>query len=190
MASPVETQQAFLEGHALAFDWFGGVFEEVRYDNLGSAVKKVLRGRRRVETDRFVAMRSHYLFESMFATPGIEGAHEKGGVENEVGRFRRNHLVPVPSVGSFAQLNAWMVDACERDLGRRIDGRPGTVAEQLAVERPLLRVLPGPFDSDRDDHGPCRRQGAGHGPSEPVFGAGRAGRAAGDRSRSARPRSV
>ncbi len=62
MASPVETQQAFLEGHAQAFGWFGGVFEEVRYDNLGSAVKKVLKGRRRVESDRFVAMRSHYLY--------------------------------------------------------------------------------------------------------------------------------
>ena len=147
VASPVETQQAFLEGHALAFDWFGGVFEEVRYDNLGSAVKKVLRGRRRVETDRFVALRSHYLFDSIFTTPGIEGAHEKGGVENEVGRFRRNHLVPVPSVGSIAKLNALMVDACERDLRRRIDGRPGTVADQLADERPLLRVLPGPFDA-------------------------------------------
>jgi hypothetical protein len=32
MASPVETQQAFLEGHAHAFDWFDGVFEEVRYE--------------------------------------------------------------------------------------------------------------------------------------------------------------
>src|SRR3954468_21529539 len=41
MASPVETQQAFLEGHALAFEWFDGVFAEVRYDNLGSAVKQV-----------------------------------------------------------------------------------------------------------------------------------------------------
>ena len=60
-------------GTRWAFDWFGGVFAEVRYDNLGSAVKKVLRGRRRVETDRFVAMRSHYLFDSMFTTPGIEG---------------------------------------------------------------------------------------------------------------------
>jgi transposase len=147
MASPVETQQAFLEGHALAFDWFAGVFEEVRYDNLGSAVKKVLRGRRRVETDRFIAMRSHYLFDSIFTTPGIEGAHEKGGVEGEVGRFRRNHLVPVPSFGSFAQLNAFMVDACESDLSRRIDGRPGTVGEQFAVERPLLRLVEGPFDA-------------------------------------------
>jgi transposase len=146
MASPVETQQAFLEGHVLAFDWFGGVFAEVRYDNLGSAVKKVLRGRRRVETDRFVAMRSHYLYESIFTTPGIAGAHEKGGVEGEVGRFRRNHLVPVPAVGSIGQLNLMLAEASERDLGRRITGRPVTVAEQLSVERPLLRALPAAFD--------------------------------------------
>ena len=147
MASPVETQQAFLEGHALAFGWFGGVFAEVRYDNLGSAVKKVLRGRRRVETDRFIALRSHYLFDSLFTTPGIEGAHEKGGIEGEVGRFRRNHLVPVPSVGSIGQLNQLLIDACESDLGRRIAGRAASVAEQLAAERPLLRALPAPFDA-------------------------------------------
>ena len=46
-----------------------------------------MKGRRRVENDRFVAMRSHYLFESWFTLPGVEKAHEKGGVEGEVGRF-------------------------------------------------------------------------------------------------------
>jgi transposase len=148
MASPVETQQAFLEGHAHAFSWFDGVFAEVRYDNLTSAVKQVLKGRRRVESDRFVAMRSHYLYDSIFTTPGLEGAHEKGGVEGEVGRLRRNHLVPVPAVGSIAQLNRLLRDACEQDLSRRIAGRPLTVAEQLAVERPMLRALAAePFDS-------------------------------------------
>jgi transposase len=147
MASPVETQQAFLEGHALAFAWFGGAFAEVRYDNLGSAVKKVLRGRRRLETDRFIALRSHYLFDSIFTTLGIEGAHEKGGIEGEVGRFRRNHLVPVPSVGSIGQLHRLLVDRCELDLGRRIVGRRVTVGEQLDVERPLLRVVSEPFDA-------------------------------------------
>ena len=76
-ASLVETQQAFLELHVEAFEWFGGVFEQIRFDNLGSAVKQVLRGRRRVETDRFIALRSHYLFESQFTTPGLQGAHEK-----------------------------------------------------------------------------------------------------------------
>ena len=147
-ASLVETQQAFLELHVQAFEWFGGVFAEIRFDNLTSAVKKVLKGRRRVESDRFVALRSHYLFSSQFTTPGIEGAHEKGGVEGEVGRFRRNHLVPVPCVADLAELNAMLLAGCEHDLGRRIDGRARTVGEDWASERPLLLVLPAePFDA-------------------------------------------
>jgi transposase len=147
-ASLVESQQAFLELHVQAFEWFGGVFPEIRFDNLKSAVKKVLKGRRRVESDRFVALRSHYLFESQFTTPGLEGAHEKGGVEGEVGRCRRNHLVPVPVVADLAELNAMLLAGCEADLGRRIDGRAGTVGEAWATERPLLGALPAePFDS-------------------------------------------
>src|SRR5208337_4874488 len=39
-AYPHATQQAFLEAHELAFQWFGGVFRILRYDNLTSAVKK------------------------------------------------------------------------------------------------------------------------------------------------------
>jgi hypothetical protein len=72
------------------------VFQLVRCDNLRSGVARVLKGRRRSESDRFVALRSHYLFESSFCQRGEQGAHEKGGLENEVGRFRHRHLVPVP----------------------------------------------------------------------------------------------
>jgi hypothetical protein len=111
-------------------------------------VKKVLKGRRRVESDRFVALRSHYLFVSQFTTPGIEGAHEKGGVENEVGRHRRNHLVPVPHVADLAELNGLLLAGCEADLARRIDGRAVTVGEAWALERPLLLGLPAePYDA-------------------------------------------
>ena len=83
------TQQAFLEAHELAFAYFGGVFRKLRYDNLTSAVKKILRGSRREETARFVAFRSHWRFEAEFCTPGEP--HEKGGMEGEAGYFRRNH---------------------------------------------------------------------------------------------------
>ena len=89
------TQQAFLEAHELAFHYFGGVFRRLRYDNLSSAVKKILRGYERELTARFIAFRSHWQYEASFCTPG-EG-HEKGGVEGEVGYFRRNHWVPVPA---------------------------------------------------------------------------------------------
>jgi transposase len=147
-ASLVETQQAFLELHVQAFEWFGGVFARIRFDNLKSAVKKVLRGRRRVESDRFVALRSHYLFASQFTTPGLEGAHEKGGVEGEVGRYRRNHLVPIPELVDLAELNRMLLAGCEADLARRIDGRQHTVGEAWAVERPLLLTVPvDPFDA-------------------------------------------
>jgi transposase len=142
MAFPHCSQQAFLEAHVEAFDWFGGVFGLLRYDNLASAVKQVLRGRRRVESDRFIALRSHYLYESQFTLPGMGGAHEKGGVEGEVGRFRRRHLVPVPDVGTLGELNEQMLRGCESDLKRRITGRQETVGESFARERPLLRVLP------------------------------------------------
>jgi transposase len=86
-ASLVETQQAFLELHVEAFEWFGGAFEQIRFDNLTSAVKQVLRGRRRVETDRFVALRSHYLFASQFTTPGLKGPMRRAVSRARSGAF-------------------------------------------------------------------------------------------------------
>ena len=137
-----ETQQAFLEGHVAALEFFGGVFGLVRYDNLKAAVAQVMKGRRRVESDRFVALRSHYGFESSFCLSGKRGAHEKGGVESEVGRFRRRHLVPVPKVASLGELNERLQTACLSDLERTIVGRSEPVGEMLARERALLAELP------------------------------------------------
>jgi transposase len=137
-----ESQQAFLEAHVAAFEWFGGVFDLVRYDNLKAAVVRVMKGRRRVESDRFVALRSHYRFESSFCLSGEQGAHEKGGVEGDVGRFRRRHLVPVPEVDSIEQLNEQLEEACWKDLQRTITGHAGTVGERLDRERRLLNNMP------------------------------------------------
>jgi transposase len=136
------TQQAFLEAHVESFYFFGGSFRMIRYDNLRSAVKQVLRGRRRVEQDRFVGLRSHYLFESAFTRRGRDGAHEKGGVEGEVGRFRRRHFVPLPKVGSLKELNGLLEDGCFGELDRRIAGRSETVREALRTEMRTLRPLP------------------------------------------------
>jgi len=144
-----QTQQAFLEAHVEAFSFFAGVPARLRYDNLRAAVKQVLRGRRRIEADRFVCLRSHYLFDSQFTRPGREGAHEKGGVESEVGRLRRAHLVPVPCVESLAELNARLREACTGDRERTVRGRSEPVEVVFARERELLRALPAePFDCD------------------------------------------
>jgi len=130
------TQQAFLEAHEHAFAYFGGVFRLLRYDNLASAVRKILRGHRREETVRFVAFRSHWRFTAEFCTPG-EG-HEKGGVEGEGGYFRRNHLVPVPSVIDLDALNALLLAGCRADEARVLDGRSEPVGAALVAEREHL----------------------------------------------------
>ncbi len=87
-------RRATQHAHELALAYFGGVFRTLRYDNLSSAVKRILRGARREETARFVTFRSHWRFASEFCTPGK--GNEKGGVEGEVRRYRRNHWVPLP----------------------------------------------------------------------------------------------
>jgi transposase len=143
-----EDQAALLEGHVAAFERLGGVPARIRYDNLPAAVVKVLRGRARVEADRFVALRSHHGFDSFFCEPGERGSHEKGGVEGEVGRFRRRHLVPVPRVDGLAGLDALLEAADAKDGRRHVDGRRETVAHAFEEERPHLRPLPTePFET-------------------------------------------
>ncbi len=44
---PRATQQAFFEAQEKAFEFFGGVFRRMRYDNLTLAVSKILRGYQR-----------------------------------------------------------------------------------------------------------------------------------------------
>ena len=143
-----EGQEAFLEGHAIGFERLGGVPARIRYDNLKPAVVRILTGRDRIESDRFVALRSHYGFDSFYCEPGPAGAHEKGGVEGEIGRFRRRHLVPVPRVTDLAELNALLASADQTDEARHIDRRLETVGAMAAAERPHLRPLPAePFDA-------------------------------------------
>jgi len=150
VAFATQAQEAFLEGHVLAFEYFGAVPGRVRYDNLGPAVVRVLRGRDRAESERFITLRSHYGFDSFFCVPGKQGAHEKGGVEGEIGRFRRRHLVPVPAVASLTALNQLIAAGDIVDDGRVITGRPVTIAAAFADEQLAMVPLPDePFDPAR-----------------------------------------
>ena len=142
---PTCGQEAFLQGHIEAFEALGGVpTGHIRYDNLTSAVSQVLygSGRRRTENPRWVLFRSHYGFDAFYCHPGIEGAHEKGGVEGEVGRFRRAWLTPMPEVKTLDELNEKITGWEARDLHRRIEGHLHSVGHDLNIEQPLLNSLP------------------------------------------------
>lgn len=152
------TQQAFLEAHEEAFRFFGGVFQVLRYDNLKSAVKKILRGYQREETTRFISFRSHWGFRSEFCN--VESGNEKGGVEGEVGYFRRNHWVPVPAATNLDYLNQMLLAACRADEKRLIGERRSTVGALLPIERAaLLPLSQEGFDLSEDVFGRVNDQG-------------------------------
>lgn len=149
---PTQAQEAFLEGHVDAFEEIGGIpTRHIRYDNLTSAVTEVLYGthRRRTENERWVLFRSHYGFDAFYCQPGIDGAHEKGGIEGDIGRFRRQHLSPMPVTDSLAELNERVKTWDLADEERRIGSRLRTVGQDFALEQPLL----GPLPAERFDPG-------------------------------------
>lgn len=140
MAFPSQKQEAFFAGHVQAFRHFGGVPQRLSYDNLKTAVQRILTGHQRQEQTAFVSFRSHYLFESHFCTPGQ--GHQKGGVEHGVGFGRRNFMVPIPEVASFEELNALLQAKCLADDARQVKGQAETIGEAWQREKAHLRPLP------------------------------------------------
>jgi len=135
-----QKQEAFFDGHQQSFHFLGGVPKRVAYDNLTTAVKKVLSGRNRQEQDFFTAFRSHFLFESIFCQPAK--ANEKGGVENIIGYVRRNFFVPVPRVSSFAELNQILHQRCLQNLNRTPAGKEKSIGQLLQEEKENFLALP------------------------------------------------
>ncbi|MFJ9775751.1 hypothetical protein ACIRVF_31680 [Kitasatospora sp. NPDC101157] len=115
------SQQAFLEGHVAAFEALSVPARRIRYDNLRPAARQVCFGRERRESTGWVNFRSWFAVTPFYCVPGEEGAHEKGGVEQGGGRFRRTHLVPPPQVATLAELNEMLaeIDLLEDDRHSR-----------------------------------------------------------------------
>ncbi|MBW2202304.1 MAG: IS21 family transposase [Deltaproteobacteria bacterium] len=143
---PCERQQALFEGHIQGFAFFGGIFSVLIYDNLTTAVEKVLRGRDRRLQENFLKLKAYYSFTPRFCNPGQ--GHEKGGIEGLVGYARRNYMVPVPVADSLDQLNERLLIQCLNFGSHRTAGRDKTVGELYEQEKQFLLPLPNvPFSN-------------------------------------------
>ncbi len=132
-AYPAQTTEAFCDGHVAAFSFFGGAPLSILYDNTTLAVAKIKKGGKRVGTETFTRLPSHYLFQDKFARPAK--GNEKGKVEGLIGYVRRNYLVPVPRFDSFDALNAWLEEQCLKRQGDQLRGHGE------AIEARLMRDL-------------------------------------------------
>ena len=131
IAYPFEKQEAFFDGHIKCFEFMGGVPHKIVYDNLKTAVKKILKGHNREEQEQFIALRTHYLYDAAFCRPAR--GNEKGGVENAVKQIERKLFVPYPEVDSFEELNEYLHSECVKLLEQNA---------KWEAEKAALRSLP------------------------------------------------
>jgi transposase len=137
---PCERQQALFDAHIRGFTFFGGVFPILIYDNLTTAVQKILCGKNRVLQESYDKFRGYHNFVPRFCNRGQ--GHEKGGVEGLVGYARRNYMVPVPVADSLEDLNRKLLQECLAYGNHRIAGREYTVNELYEEEKGHLLSLP------------------------------------------------
>ena len=139
-AYPIERLASLLDGIESAFLYFGGATARGVLDNTSLAVKEILAGRDRVQTEAFEAFRGAYPFRAEFCAPAK--GWEKGSVEGGVKYARNLVFRPRLAVKSWAALNAAILTELEADLPLRHldDGR--SAQEALALERQHLRALP------------------------------------------------
>jgi transposase len=143
---PRETQEMVFDAHIRAFEFFGGLCHRGIYDNLKTAVHKILTGKQRSFNNRFGQLCSHYLFEPVACTPAA--GWEKGQVENQVGTVRRRFFVPRVKVKDFTELNAYLRERCLQwaKTHPHPELKEQSVWQVFEAERPHLVPLPPRFD--------------------------------------------
>jgi len=138
------SQEEMFYSHELSFENWEGIPQHMRYDNLSLAVKKVLKGREREESDAFRTFKDRLGFESEFCE--VAKGWQKGDVEGCVGYIRRNFLSPVPQLKNkedLLRLNVELATWCRSLRESRITyGTDRTVGEIYAIEKPALFLLP------------------------------------------------
>lgn len=135
-----QKQEALLQGHVDAFEFFGAVPQTIVYDNLKTAVKKILEGKKRIEQDHFIQLRSHYLFDSHFCDPAT--GNQKGQVENLVKVIKQQFFTPMPSVNTLDELNQSLVDMCLSYERTKVPRSSLTVGEAFQQEKEQMLPLP------------------------------------------------
>ena len=148
VAYPSQGHEMLFDAHTRSFAALGGVPRRGIYDNMKTAVDKVLKGKGRVVNARFAVMCAHYLYDPDFCN--VASGWEKGVVEKNVQDSRRRVWIDAREkrFASVDELNAWVGERC-RALWLEVkhpEHKQFSVAEVLEQERLQMMPMPVPFD--------------------------------------------
>jgi hypothetical protein len=114
-------------------------------DNTGLAVKKVLEGRKRIETEEYARFRALLGVNPRFTNRAA--GWEKGHVEGTVGWAKRQVLLDL-EVEDWAELQRVLDEECEKDARERRHGESGKFVQEL-FEEECRMLRPFPYEGRR-----------------------------------------
>lgn len=147
---PNETQEMVFDAHVRAFVFFGGTPLRGIYDNMTTAVKKVLKGKEREWNPKFERLCAHYHIEPTACTPGR--GNEKGRVERQVSIDRDQFFTPMPKGSSLQELNDRLMSQLihYNNTHKHPKDKDKTLEEVFAQESSFLVPAPVLFDGCKE----------------------------------------
>lgn len=109
---PKQNSQCFLEAHNDFFEYTGGSFAEMVYDNMRVAVKKFVSRTEKEPTEDLLKLSLYYRFNFRFCN--ARSGNEKGHVERSVEVIRRKAFAKKHDFESLEDANRYLLVECEK----------------------------------------------------------------------------
>jgi len=135
---------AFSQSHVDFFNSINGVYQEMVYDNMRTAVKKFVGLKEKEPTDLLVNMSNYYLFSYRFCN--VRKGNEKGHVERSVEYIRRKSFSLTTEFNNIDEANNHLLNECEKlnNTKQQLSGK--TANDMFEVEKESLAVNKSSFD--------------------------------------------
>lgn len=137
---PSQDTLAFLDAHVCFFDFTGGAFRQMIYDNMRVAVAKFVGKHEKEPTRALLQLRGHYRFSHRFCN--IRRGNEKGHVERSVEYVRRKAFGVKCRFESVEEANNWLLFTIGKLNATRQTLSGKTANELFEEEKPLLISVP------------------------------------------------
>jgi transposase len=138
-----ETMEHFLSCHQHAFEYFGGVVDQVWVDNCKVAVLN-----RTVDSvvfnPRYLDFANHYGFQ--IRACGVKKPHEKGRVENGVGYVKKNFLNGL-ELSDYKIINPAARHWLDTVANLRVHGQTQKTPQELFAQEKLKPLHPAAYES-------------------------------------------
>ncbi len=127
-----QNEQCFQEAHARFFEYTGGVYRTMVYDNMKIVVRRFVGRTEKEPTEGLLKLTTYYNFGFRFCN--VRSGNEKGHVEKSVGYIRQKAFSKRDQFTSLEEANEYLLEVCEQLNRKPQTGNKNKTAQELFAQ--------------------------------------------------------